>query len=427
MSHKILPVSDKSWLRWVTKRFTRRAPEVKQVDEQFSKSKEQQRYDLETRVRAKLLETTDLSSVIAKQRGAPGTGDVRAYVASRLRELLDIDPVGTTLSQEARHNLTEEMLDDVVGLGPLEEYLRDAGVTEIMAIGCNRVFIERNGRLQLTNKKFQSEAQLRTVIERIISPLGRRVDESSPMVDARLADGSRVNIVIPPLALNGPLVTIRKFSKDILGVGQLMSNGSITKDMAVYLENAVRSRKNIIISGGTGSGKTTLLNVLSGFIGRDERIVTIEDAAELQLAQEHVCSLEARPANIASKGQVTIRDLVRNALRMRPDRIIVGEVRGGEALDMLQAMNTGHSGSLTTCHANSTNDSLSRLEIMVLMAGMDLPVRAIRSQIAAAIDTIVQVQRLEDGSRKVMEITELCGLRDDIFELRPIYRHWGGM
>ena len=320
-----------------------------------------------------------------------------------------------------RERLAKEVLDEALGLGPLEDLLADPDVTEVMVNRKDRIYVERKGKIHLSDQVFSSDRAVLNVIERIVSPLGRRIDESSPMVDARLKDGSRVNAIIPPLAISGPTLTIRKFSKDPLTIDHLVNFGSITKEMAEFLRLAVVHRKNIIISGGTGSGKTTLLNVLSSFIPSDERIVTIEDAAELRLPQEHVVSLEARPPNIEGKGAIHIRDLVRNSLRMRPDRIVVGECRGGEALDMLQAMNTGHDGSLTTGHANSPRDILSRLETMVLMSGMELPVRAIREQISSAIDLIVQQSRFKDGTRKVTHITEVQGMEGDIITLQDIF------
>lgn len=377
---------------------------------------------LKIRAHTRLLDELDTASfAIMRDDIDIDSEQGRELIGATIGAVIKQEAKGLHIQEKVKDQLVNELLDDLLGFGPIETYLRDDTITEIMVVGCKQIYIERGGRLEPVGGRFSSELQIRNVIERIISPLGRRIDESSPMVDARLPDGSRVNIVIPPLSLNGPLITIRKFPKEGFTVEQLITNGTLTQEIADYLYNAVVSRKNIIISGGTGSGKTTLLNILSGFVPRNERIVTIEDAAELQLDQEHVCSLEARPANIESKGEVTIRDLVKNALRMRPDRIIVGEVRGGEALDMLQAMNTGHTGSLTTCHANSTKDSLSRLEIMVLMAGMDLPVRAIQSQIASAIDVIIQVQRLEDGSRRVVEVAELKDLDERGFQLVSVY------
>ncbi|HHV44666.1 MAG TPA: CpaF family protein [Firmicutes bacterium] len=311
-----------------------------------------------------------------------------------------------------RLTLVKEIADEVLGLGHLEEFLQDPEITEIMVNGADRVYVERGGRIQLTDRTFINDAQVLQILERILAPLGRRIDESSPMVDARLPDGSRVNAVIPPLAVDYPTVTIRKFAVVPFTLEDLIDRGMLDRQTGQLLAKAVADRKNIVISGGTGSGKTTLLNVLSDFIGKDERIITIEDAAELRLKQNHVIRLEARPPNIEGKGEVTIRDLVRNALRMRPDRIIVGEVRGGEALDMLQAMNTGHKGSLSTIHANSPKDAIARLETMVLMANVDLPLRAIRSQIASAIDLIVHTGRMPDGSRRVLSVGRIAGIQE---------------
>jgi pilus assembly protein CpaF len=321
-----------------------------------------------------------------------------------------------------RDQLFREILDDMLGFGPLQPLLEDESITEVMVNGPKRVFIERNGRLTKTNITFENDAAVVRVIEKIIAPLGRRIDPDSPTVDARLPDGSRVNAVIPPCAIDGPTITIRKFKKDKLTVDQLIGYGSITKNMADFVRACVVSRLNIVISGGTGSGKTTLLNVLSGFIPDDERIVTIEDAAELKLQQEHVVRLETKPANSEGRHAVPIRELVRNSLRMRPDRIVVGECRGGEALDMLQAMNTGHDGSLTTLHANAPRDALSRLETMCMMSGMDLPVKVIREQIASAIDLIIQQSRMRDGSRKVTAITEVAGMEGDTIVLTDIFK-----
>jgi pilus assembly protein CpaF len=317
----------------------------------------------------------------------------------------------------------EELVNDVTGYGPINPLLQDQDVSEVMVNGPFMVYVERGGKVQLTDIKFRDSEQVMHVIEKIVSPLGRRIDESSPMVDARLPDGSRVNAIIPPLALNGPTITIRKFSKDPLTIENLINFGTVTREMATFLEACVKARLNIFISGGTGSGKTTTLNVLSAFIPNDERIVTIEDAAELQLSQDHVVSLESRPANMEGKGAVTIRDLVKNSLRMRPERIVIGEVRGAEALDMLQAMNTGHDGSLATGHANSPRDMIARLETMVLMAGMELPIKAIRQQIAGAIDLIVQQTRLKDGSRKIVNITEVQDLEGDVVVLQDIFNY----
>ncbi|MHB8483555.1 MAG: ATPase, T2SS/T4P/T4SS family [Nitrospiria bacterium] len=318
--------------------------------------------------------------------------------------------------------LLEELLDEILGLGPIESLLKDPEISEVMVNGSKQIYIEKKGKLILTDKNFMGDEQVRTAIERIVHPLGRRIDESSPMVDARLKDGSRVNAIIPPLSLTGPVLTIRKFPSHQLEIGDLIEINSLNKPMADFLEFCVENRINIIISGGTGSGKTTLLNVLSNFIAPDERIITIEDAAELRLSQPHVISLETRPANMEDKGLVTIRDLVRNSLRMRPNRIVIGECRGGEAFDMLSAMNTGHDGSLSTIHANSPRDALSRLENLVLMAGMDLPSRAIRQQISSAVQLILQQSRLPDGSRKITHIVELTGMDEDTFILQDIFR-----
>ena len=329
----------------------------------------------------------------------------------------------SSMARPERNRIAIEIYDSIRGLGPLEKLLADETVSEIMVNGAKQVFVERRGKLMQTDVTFYDNEQLLNVIDRIVSPLGRHIDEANPMVDARLPDGSRVNAVIAPLSLKGPLLTIRKFSKVPLTVQNLIDFGSLTLKMAAFLEACVKGRLNVVVSGGTGSGKTTLLNVLSAYIPYDERIVTIEDAAEIQLQQEHVLTLEARPANLEGTGQITIRDLVRNALRMRPDRIIVGEVRGGEALDMLQAMNTGHDGSLTTGHANSTRDMLSRLETMVLMAGMNLPINAIRQQIASAIDIIVQQSRMRDGSRKIIGICEVLGMEGDVIVTQDIFTY----
>ncbi|MGB9736025.1 MAG: ATPase, T2SS/T4P/T4SS family [bacterium] len=318
-------------------------------------------------------------------------------------------------------DLLKEVINEALGLGPLEPLLEDKSINEIMVNAKDQIYIERHGLLEKTALRFSSDTAVLNVIERIVSPIGRRIDESSPTVDARLKDGSRVHVIIPPLAIKGPTITIRKFSHIPYTIDDLIRFGSLTEHIAEFLSIAIKARKNIVVSGGTGSGKTTLLNVLSGFIPDDERIITIEDSAELKLNQPHVVSLEARPPNVEGKGAITIRELVRNALRMRPDRIIVGECRGGEALDMLQAMNTGHDGSLTTLHANSPRDALSRLETMVLMAGMELPVKAIREQIRSAIDLIVQQTRFKDGSRRVSAISEVQGMEGDTIVLQDIF------
>jgi pilus assembly protein CpaF len=340
-------------------------------------------------------------------------------VSEELTDVLRNEP--TPLNDTERAMLVEEITADVLGYGPIEPFLDDPTVSEVMVNGANRIYVERAGRLTLTEARYSSNDHLRQVIERIVSRVGRRVDESSPMVDARLPDGSRVNAVVPPLSVDGPSLTIRKFSKRALTVEDLISYGSMSPAAAAFIDACVRGKLNILVSGGTGTGKTTLLNVVSSFIPPGERIVTIEDAVELRLSQDHVVRLEARPSNTEGRGEVSIRDLVRNALRMRPDRIIVGEVRSGEALDMLQAMNTGHEGSLSTLHANTPRDALSRLETMVLMAGIDLPMRAIREQIGSAVDLIVQIARLRDGSRKVSQITEVEGLEGDVITLGDLF------
>ncbi len=329
---------------------------------------------------------------------------------------------GYLISRRERDVLVNFIVADILGYGPIQPLLDDPDITEVMVNGPYDIYVEKKGKLMRAPVRFIDDAHVMRIIERIVAPLGRRVDESSPMVDARLPDGSRVNIIIPPLALNGPCITIRKFFRRRLSMEDLIRFGSVTREFAIFAEAVVKARINIIVSGGTGSGKTTLLNILSGFIPNDERIVTIEDAAELQLQQEHVVRLEARPPNVEGKGAVRIRDLVINALRMRPDRIVVGEVRGGEALDMLQAMNTGHDGSLTTLHSNGPRDTLARLETMVLMAGMDLPLRAIRQQIASAVDLIIHVSRMRDGSRKVVAVTEVLGMEGDTILLQDIFK-----
>ncbi len=344
-------------------------------------------------------------------------------VRRRIEEIFGkvIDEEGLALTRAERVRMLEQITDEIIGLGPLEPLLRDESVSEIMVNGPRQVYIERSGKLELTNVVFQNDDHVMRIIHRIIAPIGRRVDESSPLVDARLTDGSRVNVIIPPLSLVGPVITIRKFAATPFTVGDLIRFGTATPDMFEFLRACVEARLNVFVSGGTGSGKTTTLNVLSGFIPNDERIVTIEDAAELQLRQEHVVTLESRPPNIEGKGAIPIRELVRNALRMRPDRIVVGECRSGEALDMLQAMNTGHDGSMSTGHANTPRDMLSRLETMVLMAGVDLPVRAIREQIASAVDLIVHQARLKDGTRRITNITEVQGMEGDVIVMQDVF------
>ena len=344
---------------------------------------------------------------------------LRAYVVQELDEILSAEL--TQLTPEERHSLVESIGSDILGLGPIEPFLDDPAVTEVMVNADDSIYVEREGRLYLTESRFVATEHLRQVIEKIVTAVGRRIDESSPMVDARLPDGSRVNAVIPPLSVDGPMLTIRKFAKTAFGTGDLIDFGTLNTQSVDFIDACVRGKRNILISGGTGTGKTTLLNVVSSFIPSDERIVTIEDAVELRLNQRHVIRLEARPANVEGKGQIPIRELVRNSLRMRPDRIVVGEVRGGEALDMLQAMNTGHEGSLSTLHANTPRDALARLETMVLMAGLDLPIRAIREQIASALDVVIHLSRMRDGTRRVTEISEVTGMEGDIITMSTIY------
>ena len=358
----------------------------------------------------------EVAAILARRQGTQTDEDIA--------ELIDqvIGDDAPELTRRDRQIIAKNVLNEVTGFGPLEQLLDDPTVSEIMVNGPKQIYVERSGKLVKSGVVFQDDDHVRRIIDRIVSPLGRHIDDSAPMVDARLPDGSRVNAIIPPVSLCGPSLTIRKFSDKPLTIDNLINFGSMSRDMAEFLEAAVIGKLNILVSGGTGSGKTTLLNVLSAFIPADERIVTIEDAAELRLMQDHVVPLEARPSNLEGVGAITIRDLVRNALRMRPDRIVVGEVRGGETLDMLQAMNTGHDGSLTTAHANSARDALSRIETMVMMAGMELPVSAIRHQISGALDLIVQQARLRDGSRKIISVCEVSGMEGDVITTQEIYR-----
>ena len=370
-------------------------------------------FDLKVRVQNKLLSELDPSMDITR------TDDVRRTIQDLFEQILAEENI--VLSRPERARLFEQIAAEILGFGPLQPLLEDDTITEIMVNGPKNVYIERKGRLHRVPVTFENNDHVMRIIDRIVAPLGRRIDESSPYVDARLPDGSRVNAVIPPLSLVGPTLTIRKFSKNPITVDQLIQFGSVTGESIQFLKACVEARLNILISGGTGSGKTTLLNVMSGFIPNDERIVTIENAAELQLRQEHVITLESRPPNIEGRGEITIRDLVINSLRMRPDRIIVGECRGGETLDMLQAMNTGHDGSMTTAHANSPRDALARVETMCLMAGMELPVRAIREQVSSAVDVICQQERMRDGTRKVTSITEVSGMEGDVITMTDIF------
>jgi pilus assembly protein CpaF len=370
--------------------------------------------ELKFRVHNRLFELLDLAklSKVSEER-------IREDITVATRRVLEEEKALLTL--EERERIVQEIQDEVLGLGPLEPLLQDPTISDILVNGHKNVFIERNGRLEATPVRFKDDQHLMRIIEKIVSAIGRRVDETNPMVDARLADGSRVNAIIPPLALDGPSVSIRRFGTDPLQAHDLVRVGAITENLAALLRGIVKARLNVLISGGTGAGKTTLLNVMSSFIPEEERIVTIEDSAELQLRQEHCVRLETRPANIEGKGRISQRDLVINSLRMRPDRIVVGEVRGGEALDMLQAMNTGHDGSLTTVHANSPRDSLSRVETMIAMAGLDLPQRAVRAQISSAIDVVVQLTRLSDGARKLVSLQEITGMEGDIITMQEIF------
>lgn len=370
-------------------------------------------FDLKTRVQNKLLAEIDPSMDVTR------TDEVRRTIQNLFEQILTEENI--VLSRPERARLFEQISAEILGFGPLQSLLEDDTITEIMVNGPKNVYIERKGKVHRVPITFESNDHVMRIIDRIVAPLGRRIDESSPYVDARLPDGSRVNAVIPPISLVGPVLTIRKFSKNPITVDQMIQFGSLSAESVQFLKACVESRLNIIISGGTGSGKTTLLNVLSGFIPGDERIITIENAAELQLRQEHVVTLESRPPNIEGRGEITIRDLVINALRMRPERIIVGECRGGETLDMLQAMNTGHDGSMTTAHANSPRDALSRIETMCLMAGMDLPIRAIREQVASAVDVICQQERMRDGTRKVTTISEVSGMEGDVITMTDIF------
>jgi pilus assembly protein CpaF len=392
------------------------APEVTSHDRQQADRDEQlsRWLDLKTRLHERLLEELNLAAIekVAK-------ADLRREVAAIVNELLTNE--GTALNAKEFSLLIEELLDEVLGLGPLEPLLKDPTVTDILVNTHLQVFVERHGLLEATPVRFQDERHLLRIIDRIVSAVGRRVDESQPWVDARLADGSRINAIIPPCALDGPLLSIRKFSREPLTIERLIGNGALTQEMAILLSGIVKARLNLLISGGTGSGKTTLLNAVSSYIGPRERIITIEDSAELQLQQIHVARMETRPPNIEGKGAVLQRDLVRNALRMRPDRIIVGEVRGAEALDMLQAMNTGHDGSMTTIHANTPRDALGRLEQMIMMTGVDFPLRSMRAQISSAIQVVLQLERMSDGRRGVVSLQEITGMEGEVVTMQEIF------
>ena len=370
-------------------------------------------FDLKTRVQNRLLAELDPTLDISQ------VGVVRGTIRDLFEQVLSEENI--VLSRQEKHRLFEQISDEILGLGPLQNLLDDEEITEVMVNGPKNIYIEKQGKIFRVPMSFESDEHVLRIIDRIVAPLGRRIDEASPYVDARLPDGSRVNAVIPPISLIGPTITIRKFAKNPFTLEQLIKIGTVTPEVLRFLKACVESRLNIVISGGTGSGKTTLLNVLSQFIPTDERIITIENAAELQLRQEHVVTLESRPPNIEGSGEITIRQLVINSLRMRPDRIIIGEIRDDAALDMLQAMNTGHDGSMTTAHSNSPRDTLSRIETMTLMAGMDLPVRAIREQIASAVDIIVHQERLRDGSRKVVNVTEVSGMEGNVITMTDIF------
>jgi pilus assembly protein CpaF len=385
------------------------------LDEELSSRLSPVHTDLKMHLHQRLLDMINLS-VIDKM--PPEV--FRKEIGEIVRELLIEENKPLNLAEQAR--LVDDILDEVVGLGPLEPLLKDNSVTDILVNSHRQVFVERGGRLTMTPVHFKDDRHLLRIIDKIVSAVGRRVDESSPMVDARLADGSRVNAIIPPLAVDGPLLSIRKFAKIPIDLQKLVSIGSVPSDVAKIMQGVVRSRRNVLISGGTGSGKTTMLNAMSAYIDGRERIITIEDAAELQLQQIHVGRLETRPPNVEGRGEVTQRELVKNALRMRPDRIIVGEVRGGEAFDMLQAMNTGHEGSMTTIHANTGRDALSRLEQMIGMTGMDLPIRSMRAQVASAIHVVLQLERLSDGKRRLTSFNEITGMEGDVIQMQEIFR-----
>ena len=388
--------------------------EVQALDKE--RKRKEKMSELKVELHKRLLENLNLSALESATEA-----NLKVEIAAIVSEALD--EMSVALNKEDRTTLNQDLFDEVMGLGPLEPLLKDESVNDILVNGPKRIFVERGGKLQLTDITFKDERHLLRIIDKIVSAVGRRVDESNPYCDARLADGSRFNCMVPPVAVDGSLVSIRKFKKEKLGIPDLVRFGAFTEEMAAYLQAAVSCRLNIIVSGGTGSGKTTTLNALSSFIDNHERVLTIEDTAELQLQQVHVGRMESRPANVEGKGAVTQRDCLRNALRMRPDRIIVGETRGEEVIDMLQAMNTGHDGSMTTIHANSARDGISRLENMVAMAGIEMPLKAVRSQIASAVNLIVQASRLQDGSRRMVSITEITGMEGDVISMQEVFRY----
>ncbi len=391
-------------------------PPAEAVAADKEKKRKERLGELKQELHKRLLDNLNLAAIEQASEA-----NLKAEIAAISAEALD--EMSVALSKEDRTTLNQELYDEVMGLGPLEPLLKDESVNDILVNGPNRIFVERNGKLTLTDITFKDERHLLRIIDKIVSAVGRRVDESNPYCDARLADGSRFNCMVPPVAVDGSLVSIRKFKKEKLGIPDLVRFGAFTEEMGLYLQAAVSCRLNIIVSGGTGSGKTTTLNALSSFIDNTERVLTIEDTAELQLQQVHVGRMESRPANVEGKGAVTQRDCLRNALRMRPDRIIVGETRGEEVIDMLQAMNTGHDGSMTTIHANSARDGISRLENMVAMAGIEMPLKAVRSQIASAVNLIVQASRLQDGSRRMVSITEITGMEGEVISMQEVFRY----
>ena len=397
----------------IQRRASRAPAQVVPMDKE--KKRKERLSEIKVELHKRLLDDLNLAALETASEA-----DLRAEISAIAAEALE--EMSVVLNREERATLNQDLYDEVVGLGPLEPLLKDDTVNDILVNGPRQVFVERNGKLELTDTTFKDEKHLLRIIDKIVSAVGRRVDESNPYVDARLADGSRFNAMVPPIAVDGSLVSIRKFKKEKLSVDDLVRFGAFTEEMAAYLQAAVATRLNIIVSGGTGSGKTTTLNALSSFIDDSERILTIEDTAELQLQQTHVGRMESRPPNVEGKGAVTQRDCLRNALRMRPDRIIVGETRGEEVIDMLQAMNTGHDGSMTTIHANSARDAVSRLENMIAMAGIEMPIKAVRSQIASAVNLIVQASRLQDGSRRMVSITEITGMEGDVISMQEVFR-----